>query len=191
MSLVGAPLDRVDGRAKVTGTAKYTAEFEFPRLAYGVMVTSTIASGQIAGMDTAQAERAPGVIAVITPRNAPTLPGAEKRLTILQDNNVYYQNQPIAVVVAETLHQAQHAAQLIKTRYEAKEAKLDFEAGFPSSYPGEHNGEPGDAGWGDVNAGLAQAEVKVEETYTTPIHHHNPMEGWRAAAASRRKGRRT
>jgi xanthine dehydrogenase YagR molybdenum-binding subunit len=74
------------------------------------------------------------------------------------------------------LHQAQHAAQLVKTRYESKPAKLDFEAGFPTSYPGEHNGEPGDAGWGDVNAGLAQAEVKVEETYTTPIHHHNPME---------------
>ena len=176
MSLVGAPLDRVDGRAKVTGAAKYTAEFEFPRLAYGVMVTSTIASGQIAAMDTAQAERAPGVIAVITPRNGAKLPGAEKRVTILQDNNVYYQNQPIAVVVAETLHQAQHAAQLVKTRYESKPAKLDFEAGFPTSYPGEHNGEPGDAGWGDVNAGLAQAEVKVEETYTTPIHHHNPME---------------
>jgi xanthine dehydrogenase YagR molybdenum-binding subunit len=166
----------VDGRAKVTGTAKYTAEFEFPQLAYAVMVTSTIASGQISAMDTGLAERAPGVISVITPRNAPRLPGAEKRLTILQDNNVYYQNQPVAVVVAETLHQAQHAAQLVKIRYEAKPARLDFAAGFPASYPGEHNGEPGDAGWGDVNSGLAQAEVKVEETYTTPIHHHNPME---------------
>jgi xanthine dehydrogenase YagR molybdenum-binding subunit len=176
MSVIGTPLTRVDGKQKVTGTAKYTAEFEVPQLAYAVMVTSTIASGQIAGMDTAAAEKAPGVLAVITPRNALRMPGAERRITVLQDTNIYYQNQPIAVVVAETLEQAHHAAQLVRTRYDAKPAKLDFEAGFPQSYPGEHNGEPGDAGWGDVNAGLAQAEVKVEETYTTPIHHHNPME---------------
>ncbi|HEY2497109.1 MAG TPA: xanthine dehydrogenase family protein molybdopterin-binding subunit [Candidatus Angelobacter sp.] len=176
MTLIGAPLTRVDGRAKVTGTAKYTAEFEIPQVAYAVMVTSTIASGQVSGMDTAAAERAPGVLAVLTPRNVLKLPGAERRITVLQDANVYYQNQPVAVVVAETLEQAQHAAQLVRVRYDAKLANLDFEAGFPASYPGEHNGEPGDAGWGDVNAGLAQAEVKVEEVYTTPIHHHNPME---------------
>ena len=176
MSIVGPPLTRVDGKQKVTGTAKFTAEFEIPQLAYAVMVTSTIPSGQIAGMDTSAAEKSPGVLAVITPRNALRLPGAERRITVLQDTNIYYQNQPIAVVVAETLEQAHHAAQLVRTRYDVKPAKLDFKAGFPQSYPGEHNGEPGDAGWGDVNAGLAQAEIKVEETYTTPIHHHNPME---------------
>jgi xanthine dehydrogenase YagR molybdenum-binding subunit len=169
-------MTRVDGRAKVTGTAKYTAEFDIPQLAYGVMVTSTIASGQISGMDTSAAERVPGVLAVLTPRNVLKLPGAERRITVLQDANVYYQNQPVAVVVAETLEQARHAAKLVRVRYDAKPAKLDFEAGFPASYPGEHNGEPGDAGWGNVNAGLAQAEVKVEEVYTTPIHHHNPLE---------------
>jgi xanthine dehydrogenase YagR molybdenum-binding subunit len=176
MSLIGAPLSRVDGRAKVTGKAKYSAEFPMAHLTHAVIVPSTISSGQIAGLDTAAAERAPGVIAVITPQNAPRLPGAERRITVLQDNNVYYNNQPVAVVVGETLEQAQHAAQLLKIRYQEKPAKLDFEAGFPSSYPGEHNGEPGDAGWGDINAGLAQAEVKVEEVYTTPVHHHNPME---------------
>ncbi len=74
------------------------------------MVTSTIPSGQVAGMDTSAAEKAPGVLAVITPRNAQRLPGAERRITVLQDTNVYYQNQPIAVVVAETLEQAHHAA---------------------------------------------------------------------------------
>jgi xanthine dehydrogenase YagR molybdenum-binding subunit len=176
MSLVGAPLSRVDGKAKVTGKAKYTAEFSIAHIAHAVIVPSTVASGEIANIDTAAAEHAPGIITVMTRRNAPRLPGAERRITVLQDNNVFYNNQPIAVVIAETLEQAQHAAQLVKVRYQPKSAKLDFEAGFPSSYPGEHNGEPGDAGWGDVNAGLAQAEVKVEEVYTTPIHHHNPME---------------
>jgi xanthine dehydrogenase YagR molybdenum-binding subunit len=176
MSMIGAPLSRVDGRAKVTGAARYTAEFSIAHLAHAVIVPSTISSGQISDLDAAAAEHASGVIAVMTPRNAPRLPGAERRITVLQDNNVYFNNQPIALVVAETLEQAQHAAELIKVRYDAKPAKLDFEAGFPSSYPGEHNGEPGDAGWGDVNTGLAQAEVKVEEVYTTPIHHHNPME---------------
>jgi xanthine dehydrogenase YagR molybdenum-binding subunit len=176
MSVIGSPLTRVDGKQKVIGAAKFSAEFEIPQMAYAVMVTSTIPSGQIAGMDTSAAEKSPGVLAVITPRNIQRLPGAERRITVLQDTNVYYQNQPIAVVVAETLEQAHYAAQLVRTRYDEKAAKLDFEAGFPASYPGEHNGEPGDAGWGDVNTGLAQAEVKVEEVYTTPIHHHNPME---------------
>jgi xanthine dehydrogenase YagR molybdenum-binding subunit len=88
MSVIGSPLTRVDGKQKVAGTAKYTAEFEIQQLAYAVMVTSTIPSGQIAGMDTAAAEQTPGVLAVITPRNALRLPGAERRITVLQDTNV-------------------------------------------------------------------------------------------------------
>jgi xanthine dehydrogenase YagR molybdenum-binding subunit len=176
MSIIGAPLTRVDGRLKVTGAAKYTAEFQIPNLAYGIVVESTIPSGRILTMDTEKAEHAPGVIAVLTSRNAPKLPGAEIRISLLQDDQIFYNGQPIAVVVAESLHQAQYAASLIQARYQATPAKLDFEAGFPTSHPGSHNGEPGDAGWGDTTAGLAQAAVKVEETYTTPIQHHNPME---------------
>ena len=176
MSLIGAPLTRVDGRLKVTGAAKYTAEFQMPRLAYGVVVESTIPSGRVTSIDTEKAEHAPGVISVLTYRNAPKLPGAEIRISLLQNDKVYYNGQAIALVVAETLHQAQHAASLVKAQYLATPAKLDFSAGFPTSHPGSHNGEPGDAGWGDTTAGLAQAEVKVEEVYTTPIQHHNPME---------------
>jgi xanthine dehydrogenase YagR molybdenum-binding subunit len=176
MSLIGAPLTRVDGRLKVTGAAKYTAEFQMPRLAYGVVVESTIPSGRITEIDTEKAEHADGVIFVLTHRNAPKLPGAEIRIPLLQEDKIYYNGQAIAVVVAESLHQAQYAASLVKARYLAIPAKLDFEAGFPTSHPGSHNGEPGDAGWGDTTAGLAQAEIKVEETYTTPIQHHNPME---------------
>ena len=176
MSIIGSPLTRVDGRLKVTGAAKYTAEFPIPNLSYGVVVESTIPSGRVLTIDTGKAEHAPGVISVLTFRNALKLPGAEKRISVLQDDQIYYNGQPIAVVVAESLHQAQYAASLVDARYQAVPSKLDFEAGFPTSYPGNHNGEPGDAGWGDTNAGLAQAEIKVEETYTTPIQHHNPME---------------
>lgn len=173
---IGDPLPRVDGPAKVTGTAKYAAEFPARRLAYAALVVSTIPSGRVSDLDTAEAERAPGVIAVITPKNALRLAAPERRLTILQDDQVFYQNQPIAVVVAETLEQAQHGAELVHPKYAPGSAKLDFLAGFPTSYPGEHNGEPGDQSWGDVDAGLAEAEVKVDQIYTTPIQHHNPME---------------
>ena len=103
MSLLGAPLNRVDGRMKVTGTAKYTAEFEIPNLAYAVMVLSTIPAGQITSLDTVKAERAGGVIAVLKPGNAPKLPKAPGRISLLQDDAVHYNNQPIAVVVAESL----------------------------------------------------------------------------------------
>src|ERR1700761_7207867 len=139
MSVIGAPLTRVDGRLKVTGAAKYTAEFQIPNLAYGIVVESTIPSGRILAMDTEKAEHAPGVIAVLTSRNAPKLPGAEIRISLLQDNQIFYNGQPIAVVVAESLHQAQYAASLVQARYQASTAKLDFEAGFPTSHPGSHN----------------------------------------------------
>ncbi|HEY3837972.1 MAG TPA: xanthine dehydrogenase family protein molybdopterin-binding subunit [Bryobacteraceae bacterium] len=174
--MIGDPLSRVDGRAKVTGAAKYSAEFTPPGLAYAVLVMSTIPSGQIASMDTREAERAPGVVAVITPSNAMRLPAPEKRISLLQDSQVFYQNQPIAVAVADTLEQAGYAASLVKPNYQPGPAKLNFLAGFPSSYPATHNGESGDQGWGDVDVGLAAAEIRVDQVYTTPIQHHNPME---------------
>ncbi len=173
---IGDPLPRVDGRAKVTGSAKYAAEFPVPGILYGSLVMSTIASGRVLRMDTAEAERAPGVVAVITPANAIRLAAPERRISLLQDDQVFYQNQPIAIVVAETFEQARYGASLVRPQYQPSAAKLDFLAGFPNSYPFSHNGEPGDQSWGDVDAGLAAAEVKIDEVYTTPIQHHNPME---------------
>jgi xanthine dehydrogenase YagR molybdenum-binding subunit len=173
---VGDPLSRIDGKLKVTGTAKFTAEFRIRNLAHAVMLQSTIPNGRITNMDTSRAERAPGVVAVITPSNALKLAAPESRLSVLQDAQVHYNNQPIGVVVAETLHQAAYAASLVRVAYEEAPPKLDFVAGFPTSYAGEHSNEPGDVGWGDVDEGLRQADVKVDELYTTPIQHHNPME---------------
>src|SRR5438477_10339965 len=144
ITTIGEPHPRVDGPAKVTGTARYAAETELPGLLYGSLVMSAIPSGRVLRLDVAEAERASGVVAVITPRNALKLPGAERRLTLLQDDQVFYQNQPIALVVAETFHEAQYGASLVRAEYEKTVAKLDFEAGFPASYTYTHNGEPGD-----------------------------------------------
>src|SRR5665213_1581068 len=111
MTTIGESIIRVDGKAKITGTAKYAAEFDVPNVAYAVMVLSTVGSGRITKMNTAQAQRAPGVITIMTPSNAPKLPEGGKAavhppagrvLSLLQDDQVHYNNQPIALVVAET-----------------------------------------------------------------------------------------
>src|SRR5262249_50263312 len=119
-AVIGQPRDRVDGRLKVTGGARYAAEFATPNLAHGVLVQSTIANGRIRAIETAAAEAAPGVLSVLTHRNAPRLQAvpaspagyAGQSLVPLQDDRVHYQGRHIAVVVAETLQQAQHAASL-------------------------------------------------------------------------------
>ncbi|HTU33011.1 MAG TPA: xanthine dehydrogenase family protein molybdopterin-binding subunit [Candidatus Acidoferrum sp.] len=177
-SIIGAPLDRVIGPQKVSGTAKFAAEFRLPNLAYGVIVTSTVAAGRVLRIDTSQAELAQGVIAILKPGNAPEIDpkGSENALSLLQDDKVHYNNQPIAVVVAERLHQAQYAASLVRVEYQEQTPKLDFLAGFPDSHPGSHVGSPGDKSFGDFDAGMRQAEVKIDQVYTTPIQHHNPME---------------
>ena len=114
---------RYDGVAKVTGTAKYAAEFTEPfakkDLLYGYVVQSTIPSGTVASIDRTAAERASGVIAVMTPFNAPKLPAVpgqpqpvRRTISVLQDTDVSYNGQPIAVVVARSLAEARHAALL-------------------------------------------------------------------------------
>src|SRR4051812_30725700 len=100
MSIIGQPLDRVDGHLKVTGGAKYSAEFDIPNLAYAVMAQSTIPNGRVTSMDVAEAEKAPGVVAILTPFNAPKLAQADQHMSFLQDDKVHYNNQPIGVVVA-------------------------------------------------------------------------------------------
>ncbi len=185
MITIGEPIVRVDGRQKVTGAAKYAAEFDVPNVANAVMVLSTVANGRITKMNTTQAQRAPGVLTVMTPWNAQKLPQGGKAavhppagrvLSLLQDDLVHYNNQPIAVVVAETLNQALFAASLVEVQYQTEPPKLDFEAGFPTAHPGSHGKDPADEGVGNIDAGLAAAEVKIDEVYRTPNQNHNPME---------------
>ena len=178
---------RYEGLSKVTGKAKYAAEFKEPfpskDLLYAYIVQATIANGAIASIDPTAAERAAGVIAVLTPFNAPKLPTpppqppARRNLTVLQDTSVSYNGQPIALVVARSLPEARFAARQLKIKYNAQPAKLDFhgrlaEARWPKN-PGK---EPAGNKRGDLTAGFSKSSVILEQTYTTPIQNHNPME---------------
>jgi CO/xanthine dehydrogenase Mo-binding subunit len=175
--LVGAGVDRVDGQAKVTGAARYPADFGFENLAHAVLVQSTVAAGRIRSIATAAAEAAPGVLTVITHKNAPRLARAPGGLGIgppppLQDDRIVHHGQHIAVVVARTLEQAAAAARLIEADYQAAEPLLD--TGDPRAERVE-NASGRDVSRGDVAAGLGAAEVVVTATYTTPVQTNNPL----------------
>lgn len=179
-ALVGAPLDRVDGRLKVTGAAKYSAEIAVPNLAYGALVLSTVANGRIAHVDDAAVRRMPGVIAVMTPANAPRVTASGKEvgypvLRVLQDDLVHYDRQPVAVVIADTFERATDAAAALRVRYAAAPPATRL-ADAPAYKPAQVHGKDADTRKGDAAGALASAAVKVDATYTTPVEHHNPME---------------
>ena len=179
------PPHRYDGIAKVTGTAKYAAEFRepFPRkdLVYAYMVQSTIATGTIKSIDTRTAERASGVITVLTPFNAPRLPSnssrpAGRHISILQDANVHYNGQPIAVVVARSLDEAMQAARLLNITYNEEPRLLNFMGRLKEARPPKNPGRGVKKVRGDLDAALARGTVTVDNTYITPLQNHNPME---------------
>src|ERR671915_1187505 len=138
---IGKEMSRVDGVAKVTGRAKYAAEFRAPNLAYGFIVLGTVAKGTIKQIDTREAERASGVIRVFTHLNAPRLgpkasheqapPRAreeqDKSFRALQSDRIYFNMQPIALVVAETYEQARYASRLVKATYAPEKHTTDTE----------------------------------------------------------------
>ncbi|MGH8779903.1 xanthine dehydrogenase family protein molybdopterin-binding subunit [Paraburkholderia sp.] len=183
---VGQPLDRTDGLLKVTGEARYAAEFPEARLAHAVLVTSTIARGTIESIDASRAQSLPGVLLVMTYANAPRLPNggrppiappAGRRLSLLQDNEVHYNNEPVAVVVADTLEHATDAARQLHISYRSVPATLDFAQARAHAYaPDRPQGRQTDTQRGDLEAGLRDADVRIDATYTTPMEHHNPME---------------
>jgi xanthine dehydrogenase YagR molybdenum-binding subunit len=178
---IGAPLDRVDGRLKVTGAATYSAEWPMPGVAHGFMVLSTIAKGRIRAIDVSRAGREPGVTAVMTSRNAPRLvttgqaAGNDKAQMVLQSDEIVYDRQPVAVVLADTFERAQYAASLVTVHYDVEAPQTTFEMGTPYKPQAVH-GQDADHQRGDAVSALAVAAVKVDNVYTTPIEHHNPME---------------
>lgn len=186
MTSIGAPLDRVDGPLKVCGQAHYTGDLSVPGMAHAVLITSAIASGRVAHIDAGAAERAVGVVAVLTHANAMRLPdavgGAAKPptghvLSLLQDDTVAYSNQPIAVVVAETIEQANGAAALVRIVYEQTPGRFDFDSERSNEYsPDKVNDEPADTQRGDLDAGFKAATHRIAVSFTTPMQHHNPME---------------
>ncbi|MFI9167899.1 xanthine dehydrogenase family protein molybdopterin-binding subunit [Streptomyces lincolnensis] len=174
---VGAPLSRVDGRLKVTGEARYAAEFDVDGAVHAVIVDASIGRGRITSLDTRDAERHAGVLRVISHRNAPKLPYRDnsgsnnppgRRLRVFQDDRVLFHGQPVAVVIATTLEAAQHGASLVKVRYDAEQSSTDLHEGKP--------GEPTPYARGDADAGLRDAAVRLDVTYRLARNHHNPME---------------
>ncbi|WP_207515152.1 xanthine dehydrogenase family protein molybdopterin-binding subunit [Longitalea luteola] len=180
------PIDRVDGRAKVTGTATYAAEYKTQQIAYGFLVGSTIAKGRIKSLDTKMAERAPGVLSVITYLNAPKLPGyqtgkdpskpptAGQPLRIFYDNEIFYYDQPVALVIADTFERAVHAATLVKAQYEKAVHQTELDANLSrAKVPTGPRFEDYKRGEADA---YKNAPVKIEQEYHHPIEVHNPME---------------
>ncbi|SFD62867.1 xanthine dehydrogenase YagR molybdenum-binding subunit [Chitinophaga sp. CF118] len=178
---IGESLDRVDGRLKVTGAAKYSGEYKPAGLTYGVLVPATITSGILNAIDTKAALRASGVIAVITPFNAPKVPGYQpdaprpmKGLKLFNDNKIHFNGQPVALVIADTFERATHAASLIKCKYERQSFATNFHENMEtnSKPAGEQHKE---YVRGEANA-YKSAPFIVEESYTLPSEMHNPME---------------
>jgi xanthine dehydrogenase YagR molybdenum-binding subunit len=181
---------RVDGVLKVTGRATYAAEHELPDLAHAVIVTSTVAKGRVKRLDVTAAERAGGILAVITHRNAPRLPyrpqksaldPVGERLHVLQDDAVRFNGQPVAVVVAERLDQAEYTASLVQLEYTTETPRLDLTGGLEYAVVAEasrlpDSPVPADTRRGDPERALAEAAVTVEAEYLVPRQQHNPME---------------
>jgi xanthine dehydrogenase YagR molybdenum-binding subunit len=185
MSVVGQPISRVDGRLKVTGGARYTADIMPEAIVSAAIVYSTIANGRTISIDTAATENAPGVLAVLTHKNMPrmkTLPWSHVRpqgqtYLPLQDDRVHYAGQPVALVVAATLDQANYAGTLIKVEYEALQpAVFDVETANENAVEPSQRMWPLSSSIGEADKAIAGAEIKIEQTYTLPNRHHNPME---------------
>ena len=151
---VGEPIDRVDGRLKVTGRATYTADQNVPGLVFGVLVTSAIAKGRVASIDIGAAERVPGTLAVLThnsnlklakdPAQVDPKSPADRALQVLQDDRIFYGNQPIAIAVAETLEAAFEAADRVAVHYQVQKPSVTFSAGSSNAYVPKKMGGAGD-----------------------------------------------
>ena len=185
MNAVGQPISRIDGRLKVTGGARYTADIPVEAIVHGAIVYSTIANGRTLSIDTAAAENAPGVLDVLTHKNMPRMnqqswshlrPQGQTYLP-LQDDRIHYAGQPLALVIAATLDQANYAGTLIKVAYDARPPVV-----FDLRTAKEDAVEPPQRMWplsssvGDADKAIAGAAVKIQQTYTTSDRHHNPME---------------
>jgi xanthine dehydrogenase YagR molybdenum-binding subunit len=176
---IGAALERLDGRIKVMGTAPYAFEQRVERPAYLHPVQSTIARGRIRAIDTSEAERIEGVIAIITHLTAPRLASDEnKELWVLQSDEIHFRGQFIGAVVAETLEAARQAADLVRVEYEVAPHDVGFRAEREDLYAPKavNAGYPTDTDEGDAEAAFGAANVKVDATYSTPMEHNQPME---------------
>jgi xanthine dehydrogenase YagR molybdenum-binding subunit len=176
--VVGKPLDRVDGRLKVTGGARYAYEVERgPKTAYGVLVEASIGKGRIKSIDTGSAERAPGVILVLTYRNAPEQGAGNHHVAhpVLTSPEVLYYGLPVAFVVAETFEEATAAAYLVRVKYDGAPGRYTLRSGLGEARIPQEGPMP-DSAVGDFAGAFAAAPMQLDVTYTTPLQSQAMME---------------
>jgi len=176
---IGTPLDRIEGREKVTGAARYAYEYQAENLAYAEPVQAHIAKGTIRSIDTTETLAQPGVIAVIWNENAPKLADdADAELALLQSRRVAYRGQYVAAVVADTPEAAREGQRLLRIEYDEEPHDVLLREDHPRLYTPEkvNPSFPAELEKGDPDAALASAAVSVDVTYRTPAFHNNPME---------------
>ncbi len=178
--LIGAPLDRVEGPAKVRGEAVYTHDVSVEGMLDAVVVPSTIANGRIASIDESAARATIGVVEIMTHRNAPRVdprkPSAnDSILFLLQDDAVEFDRQPVAVVIAQSFEAAIHGADLVRVEYQVERPQMNLDAAR-RYVPKEIFERPATHQRGNPAQALGGAAAKVQQTYRTPTEHHNAME---------------
>ncbi|MCU1309058.1 MAG: aerobic-type carbon monoxide dehydrogenase, large subunit CoxL/CutL-like protein [Candidatus Angelobacter sp.] len=201
---IGQPISRVDGRAKVTGQAKYAGEYNVPNLAYGVVVSSAIAKGRIAEIDASAALGLKGVLQVFTHKNAPptaksdqsywdevAVPGSPFRP--FKDDKLLFSGQPIALVVAESFELARYAASLVQVEYEPEAHATDLNQQRDKAYkPKPREGvAPPPPPRGNPDKAFANSAVQIDAEYSVPAEHHNPMEPFATTVIWEADGRLT
>ena len=185
--LIGAQVSRLDGPLKVQGQATFSAEYVLEDMVYAALRYSTVARGRITTLDTSVAEAAAGVVLVMTYRNAPemapppvflTAPqaAAGSSLSVMQDDSIHWNGEPVALVLAETQEQADHAASLIEVAYESHPPRTFAQAKAAPRIPDSLVGQPVQVAIGDAEAALTDAAHSIDRTYTTPRHSHNAIE---------------
>src|ERR1700754_3774311 len=177
--IVGKPLDRVDGRLKVTGGARYAYETQQEGALYGFVVEASIGKGRITSIDSRAAENAPGVALVLTHRNAPTQGTGNHREAhpVLTGPQVTRYGQPVAFVVAETFEQARAVDYLVDVKYDRWNGKYPLRATLDEApVPKQSDAPPADSAVGDFASAFAGAPVQLDVTYTTPLQSHAMME---------------
>ena len=178
---IGTALPRPDGPAKLTGAARYCADHSRPGMVHAVLVPARVPRGRVAEVGTAEARAADGVVALLTAADLPRLtpppvPPLAHSVIPMQDDEVHYEGQPVAIVAALSREQAQYAAALVSVRYTDVRRATVFGEAEERRPAGPYNLAEPDLSIGDLTAGRAAAEVSVRATYTTADRHHNPIE---------------
>jgi xanthine dehydrogenase YagR molybdenum-binding subunit len=178
-AVIGKPTNRIDGPLKVTGSAKYASDYQFPNMVYAVPISATVASGTVKSVDMSRAKKMPGVVAVYCKDNLPkifriaplkdVMLACDEKRPAMADNSIQYYGQFVAVAVAETYEQAVAAAEAVAVEYDAKEPNVSSQLLSDASMKVSHER-------GDSDNAYANARQKVDVTYTIPAEFHSPIE---------------